>query len=122
MFRADTNHGVGGRGLIQLTHKESYREFTEWYNKNYADDPQNFVDNPDLLNQPKYATLSALWEFCVDKNKSKNPNNRIFDSVDEDDEDSIDNVTRLVNGPKKNGLVTRKDILKKSKNVLSENK
>ncbi len=51
-----------GRGLIQLTGKKNYLEFSKWYN-----DSKIFVDNPDLLLQSQFAVLSAF--FYWDKNK-----------------------------------------------------
>ena len=119
-----------GRGLIQLTHKDSYSRFTEWYNdwykKKYPDDYhyQNFVTTPDSVSLPKYATLSALWEFCVDKNYD----NRIFKLCDKDELSdksqmgSIGWISKWINGKyPPNGYTERKKILKNSKNNLNKN-
>lgn len=66
MGNGDEQSGDGyryrGRGLIQLTGKNNYLEFSRWYN-----DSKIFVDSPDLLLQPQFAVLSAF--FYWDKNK-----------------------------------------------------
>ncbi len=66
MGNGDEQSGDGyryrGRGLIQLTGKNNYLEFSKWYN-----DSKIFVDSPDLLLQPQFAALSAF--FYWDKNK-----------------------------------------------------
>ena len=66
MGNGDEQSGDGyryrGRGLIQLTGKKNYLEFSKWYN-----DSKIFVDSPDLLLQPQFAVLSAF--FYWDKNK-----------------------------------------------------
>ena len=104
-----------GRGLIQLTHRGSYRRFTAWYNENYKGDYQNFETNPDLLNQPKYATLSAIWEFCVDKNA----NNRVFNAISKDDKNSINRIGGWINGKNPpNGSDERISVLNRAKETL----
>ena len=66
MGNGDEQSGDGykyrGRGLLQLTGKNNYLEFSKWYN-----DSKIFVDSPDLLLQPQFAALSAF--FYWDKNK-----------------------------------------------------
>jgi len=60
--RSGDGYRYRGRGLIQLTGKKNYLEFSKWYN-----DSKIFVDSPDLLLQPQFAALSAF--FYWDKNK-----------------------------------------------------
>jgi len=54
----NTEEGDGakyiGRGLIQLTGKENYKNCSDAIGV-------DLVANPDLLSQPKYAALSAGW-------------------------------------------------------------
>jgi len=51
-----------GRGLLQLTGKNNYLEFSKWYN-----DSKIFVDSPDLLLQPQFAVLSAFFYWDTHK-------------------------------------------------------
>ncbi len=56
-----------GRGMFQLTGSRNYKKFGE-YCKNLGDDV-NFVDNPEKINLPKYAVLSAFWYWDVNNCK-----------------------------------------------------
>lgn len=49
-----------GRGMIQLTGKSNYQAFTTQHSKIWLDDTQDFVLNPDLVAEEKYAVRSAL--------------------------------------------------------------
>lgn len=69
-----------GRGLIQLTGKENYSRFS-----NFLAEPE-IVLNPDLLLEPKYALLSAVW-YWHDKNLN----------VPADAQD-IKRITKIING------------------------
>ena len=54
------NEGDGikfkGRGLIQITGRNNYAILSK-------DTGEDFVKNPELLQSPKYAVLSACWHF-----------------------------------------------------------
>lgn len=50
-----------GRGLGQITGRWNYSEFTRWCKKNIINFNLNFEQNPELLEQPKWAVLSAFW-------------------------------------------------------------
>lgn len=77
-----------GRGAIQLTGRESYRNFTKWYKTNFNEDV-DFEANPDLLiTSNKYILLSAIWEYYVDKSNL----NRYADK------DDIKTITKRING------------------------
>ncbi|TDV45119.1 putative chitinase [Pseudomonas helmanticensis] len=55
-----------GRGIIQLTGKYNYREYTRIHNQRDPADPRDFVENPDLiLNELKYGIESAFvwWDM-----------------------------------------------------------
>ena len=52
-----------GRGLIQITGRYNYTLISE-------DVGEDFISNPELLETPKYAVLSACWyfkKFVIDK-------------------------------------------------------
>lgn len=49
-----------GRGVIQLTGKVNYQNFTIQHNAIWPDDNQNFVLTPDLIAKEKYAVRSGL--------------------------------------------------------------
>lgn len=51
-----------GRGMIQLTGKDNYSDFTAAHNQKNPDDSCDFVANPDLLlSDRKYAIESAFY-------------------------------------------------------------
>ncbi|SHE76690.1 Predicted chitinase [Chryseobacterium vrystaatense] len=59
-----------GRGLIQLTGKKNYQGYQDWYNKSFTKTDlvkQDFMRNPDLLFQPKYIVLSAIYFWMKNK-------------------------------------------------------
>ena len=61
-----------GQGLIQLTGRSSYTEFTNYYQNKFNDQTVSFIDNPELLqNNMKYSVLAALWEVTQDKKLNK---------------------------------------------------
>lgn len=77
-----------GRGAIQLTGRESYRSYTNWYKKNFNEDV-DFEANPDLVfSSNKYSLLAAIWLYCVDKS---NLNGYA-------DKDDIKTITKRING------------------------
>ena len=89
-----------GRGLIQLTGRYNYRK----YGKKMGLDLEN---DPQLLEQPKYACLSAVL-FWV--------NNGLNELADNDD---IYRITRRINGGT-NGLREREAALHRAKSALPE--
>jgi putative chitinase len=70
-----------GRGLIQLTGKDNYRAFGEAIG-------EDLVSNPQLVEQPRYAALSAGWFW------NKRGLNALADAMD------ITNLTIRINGGK----------------------
>lgn len=89
-----------GRGLLQLTGRRNYTLFTSKHNELFPDDPQDFVQNPDLLIQNlKYAVESACfyWQHY-----------EINDAADRDD---VTAVTTIVNGGE-NGIADRRNKLR----------
>lgn len=49
-----------GRGLKQLTGKNNYQDLTNMYSTIWSDEKVDFVKNPKLIEQPKYAVRSAI--------------------------------------------------------------
>ena len=89
-----------GRGYIQLTGKDNYAAFNDRL-------PEDIVSNPDLV-ATKYPMLSAAWFW--DKNK-------INDVIDDDNEASICDVTKKVNGGL-NGLEDRMQLFEHYSDIL----
>ena len=102
MGNGDEKSGDGwkyrGRGFIQLTGKDNY--------KNLSKDAEiDFIKNPDLLLEEANAIIAALWFW------NKNNINRFADK------DDIEGVTKVINGGY-NGLEDRKKLLAKYKKGL----
>lgn len=98
MGNSDEKSGDGwryrGRGLIQCTGKNNYRACSVHL---FGD--ERLLENPDLLIEPKYAVLSALWFW------STNMLNAFADDIDA--------LTKRVNGGT-NGLADRKAITERA--------
>lgn len=51
-----------GRGPIQLTWQSNYRKFGQWCKATgYVTDSELFVNQPELVEQPKWGFLAASW-------------------------------------------------------------
>ncbi|WKR36059.1 lysin A [Mycobacterium phage Azrael100] len=51
-----------GRGPIQLTWQSNYRKFGVWCKKmGYVSDSELFVNQPELVEQPRWGFLAAAW-------------------------------------------------------------
>ena len=95
-----------GRGLVQLTGKANYAAFTEAHNTRSANDPRDFVAQPDLLlSELKYAIESAFYYWDA----------RTVNALA--DLDDLEGVTRAVNGGL-NGLNDRGARLVRIKKTL----
>lgn len=83
MGNGDEASGEGfkycGRGLIQLTGKDNYKRFGDAVGV-------DFISNPELVEQPEYACLSAGWFWSV------NGLNKLADAKD------IVGMTKRING------------------------
>jgi putative chitinase len=99
-----------GRGIIQLTGKENYTQFTSWYQTN-IDESLNFVDNPDLLNTDfEIGVIASLWFF----------KKFVTDKVDIDEQTTSLQVTKKVN-PKGLEKEKRKNNFNKAKTTIKCN-
>ena len=118
----NTQEGEGwkyrGRGIKQLTGKDNYRGFNNFSHANqWVENDINFLDSPDLLVQDgKYALMSAtyFWTTAREKNKKK-----LYEIADESKSDSdnsniVERITAVIN-PQKLSLEQRKKAYKRIK-------
>ena len=68
MGNGDVNSGDGykyrGRGIFQLTGKNNYTAFNDYWEETYPNDDLDFVSDPDLIgSNDRYAILSAMWYY-----------------------------------------------------------
>lgn len=94
-------NGFHGRGLIQLTHKYNYESCG-------AGLGVDFVNNKALLQEPKYACLSACWFW------SKNKLNELGKTPGEE---QVKKITRVINGGY-NGIDDRIKLYRKAKEII----
>jgi len=87
-----------GRGLIQLTGRANYQQFSK-------DLGVDFIATPELVEKPPYAVLVAGWFW----------NTRSLNQYA--DKDDLRSVTRRINGGY-NGIADREKYLKRAKVVL----
>ncbi|QGJ90072.1 endolysin [Mycobacterium phage Indlulamithi] len=79
-----------GRGPIQVTGKDNYRELSRWaFDQKYIDSPTLFLDQPELLEQPQFGFLGAVWYIKV-----KQP--RFMEYARAGD---IENASKAINAP-----------------------
>ena len=87
-----------GRGLIQITGLNNYKEISKWLGV-------DFVSNPLLLAEPNYAVQSACWWW----------NNRKLNLLADNGE--FKKITKVINGGT-NGYSERLSFYKKALSVL----
>ncbi|AZD32624.1 hypothetical protein [Pseudomonas chlororaphis] len=56
-----------GRGLKQLTGRYNYSQFTTLYPQVWGGENLDFISNPELLEEPKYAARSAVFFWLKNK-------------------------------------------------------
>ncbi|KAF2337213.1 glycoside hydrolase family 19 protein [Flavobacterium daemonense] len=87
MGNGDVASGDGwryrGRGFIQLTGKDNYKQFADHLNND------NILSEPDLLLSEANALISALWYW---------KSNKINSVINDDTDLSIQRVTKKING------------------------
>ncbi|MGY5710438.1 glycoside hydrolase family 19 protein, partial [Vibrio cincinnatiensis] len=77
-----------GRGMIQLTGKANYISMQNLHNNLWSED-KDFIAQPDLLLEPKYAVRSALV-FWVEK--------KLYLKADKGiDKNTTDSITAVIN-------------------------
>jgi putative chitinase len=86
-----------GRGIMQLTGRENYQDFEDYYNSTH-DDEIDVAQHPEILEtEAELAVESGLWFF----------KDRVLDRMNVDKNTSVEAVTKKING-NKNGLADRK--------------
>ncbi len=78
-----------GRGMKQLTGRYNYTQFNKIYKKAWPDEELDFVENPELVEQPKYAARTALVYWLA---------NKLYDKADAGATHTVvDGITKGVN-------------------------
>lgn len=90
-----------GRGLIQITGRANYEAFGQAIKQ----DKTFFTDNPQLVETPEYAVMTACWFW------QKNNLNKFADNGD------FKTLTKRINGGL-NGYSDRISIWERAKNIL----
>ena len=99
-------HKYRGRGMMQLTGKTNYSQFTASHNQKNPNDPRDFVANPELLVTDRQYGIESAFYFWDARSL-----NAIADS------DNVRNVTIAINGAL-NGLADREARLQRVKKAL----
>lgn len=105
-----------GRGLIQITGREVYTKFNEFYEQNYRPKAKsagalNFVTNPDLVVSPPWSALSAIYYWIA----------RGIKPLAAENKESVQTVTKRVNKALKH-LKRRQAFFESAVKVLEVNK
>ena len=99
-------HKYRGRGMMQLTGKTNYSQFTASHNQKNPNDPRDFVANPELLVTDRQYGIESAFYFWDARSL-----NAIADS------DNVRDVTIAINGAL-NGLADREARLQSVKKAL----
>ncbi|MBI2381973.1 MAG: glycoside hydrolase family 19 protein [Gammaproteobacteria bacterium] len=106
----DTASGDGwrykGRGLIQLTGRGNYQSAG-------AAIGLDLLDQPELLEQPEAAALSAAWFW-----QSRGLNELADDKTGDDDQEDFIRITQLINGGTV-GLADRQALWAKARQIFA---
>jgi len=97
-----------GRGIIQLTWHDNYKDFKTWYNNKYDPDIDP-VTTPNLIaTNDTLAILSGLWYYKT----------RVVDAITIDSTTTVRKVTKPIN-PGYSGIEDRKERFKKAKDSIN---
>ncbi|MBX8548027.1 chitinase [Pseudomonas cichorii] len=78
-----------GRGLKQLTGRYNYTQFTSLYPQIWPGENVDFTNNPDLLEEPKYAARSAVFFWLK---------NKLYEVADKGDgSEFVNSITAKIN-------------------------
>lgn len=104
-----------GRGLKMTTGRYNYTQFNKFYPKAWPDEKLDFVANPELIEQPKYAARTALVYWLA---------NKLYDAADSGATHvAVDKITRGVNaGASDKMLIERRSYFDKAKTIFKENR
>ena len=109
MGNGDETSGDGwkfrGRGYMQLTGKNNYKQFSQDIKNNEV------YDNPDIVANDEYAALSSIWFW------NKNSLNKIADTDNLRDDKTLIKITSRVNGGT-NGVADRLERFNNYKKIL----
>ena len=100
-----------GRGLKMTTGRYNYTQFNKFYPKAWPDEKLDFVENPELIEQPKYAARTALVYWLA---------NKLYDKADGGATHAVvDEITKGVNaGATKTMLKERRSYFDKAKTIF----
>ncbi|WP_108869613.1 glycoside hydrolase family 19 protein [Aquimarina aquimarini] len=76
-----------GRGLIQLTGKYNYENINREFKKAFPNQG-DLIDNPELLEKPKYAVMSAMSYWI---------NNKLGNIANSGGIEKVDEITKIIN-------------------------
>lgn len=97
-----------GRGIFQLTWKDNYKDFRDWYNNQYEPDIDP-VSNPEIISSNEMlAKISGLWYYKT----------RVVDKININSTTTVRTVTKPIN-PANKGISDRKEHFQKAKNTIN---
>jgi putative chitinase len=85
-----------GRGVFQLTGKENYQAFKDFYNGTYTDQIDPVTSPAIVASNDKLSVLSAMYFF----------KKHVLDKITVDSSTTVKQITKIVNGGS-NGLIVR---------------
>ena len=95
-FYAGDGPRYKGRGFIQLTGRNNYAAFGKWcVDKGLTSDENLFINQPELVAQPRWAALSAAYYWATTRRSYNGVQESINDYADRRD---FVSVTKAVNG------------------------